>query len=143
MEKIKNPFGRILIHLTLILFAVYSIVPFMWTTLQSFKNLKDANSRTPKFIFSPTWENYTELWLRSVPENPATIAYVILAIVVLLICFMLFAQYIPIPNNIIYAGSALGFGLLFWGIPQYVDTCLLYTSPSPRDGLLSRMPSSA
>ena len=24
-----------------------------------------------------------------------------------------------------------------------VDSCLLYTSPSPRDGLLSRMPSSA
>ena len=26
---------------------------------------------------------------------------------------------------------------------QDVSTCLLYTSPSPRDGLLSRMPSSA
>ena len=26
-------------------------------------------------------------------------------------------------------------------VPSY--TCLLYTSPSPRDGLLSRMPSSA
>ena len=26
--------------------------------------------------------------------------------------------------------------------PKYM-TCLLYTSPSPRDGLLSRMPSSA
>ena len=26
---------------------------------------------------------------------------------------------------------------------QFVWTCLLYTSPSPRDGLLSRMPSSA
>ena len=25
----------------------------------------------------------------------------------------------------------------------YIDVCLLYTSPSPRDGLLSRMPSSA
>ena len=25
----------------------------------------------------------------------------------------------------------------------YIGTCLLYTSPSPRDGLLSRMPSSA
>ena len=24
-----------------------------------------------------------------------------------------------------------------------IDACLLYTSPSPRDGLLSRMPSSA
>ena len=28
----------------------------------------------------------------------------------------------------------------FWSIPE---PCLLYTSPSPRDGLLSRMPSSA
>ena len=27
--------------------------------------------------------------------------------------------------------------------PGHVDFCLLYTSPSPRDGLLSRMPSSA
>ena len=26
---------------------------------------------------------------------------------------------------------------------KHVYTCLLYTSPSPRDGLLSRMPSSA
>ena len=26
---------------------------------------------------------------------------------------------------------------------QLVNSCLLYTSPSPRDGLLSRMPSSA
>ena len=25
----------------------------------------------------------------------------------------------------------------------FIDSCLLYTSPSPRDGLLSRMPSSA
>ena len=29
-----------------------------------------------------------------------------------------------------------------YNIPKYQD-CLLYTSPSPRDGLLSRMPSSA
>ena len=28
-------------------------------------------------------------------------------------------------------------------LPAYLNTCLLYTSPSPRDGLLSRMPSSA
>ena len=26
---------------------------------------------------------------------------------------------------------------------EYIEICLLYTSPSPRDGLLSRMPSSA
>ena len=32
-------------------------------------------------------------------------------------------------------------GIGFVGNPA--KTCLLYTSPSPRDGLLSRMPSSA
>ena len=31
----------------------------------------------------------------------------------------------------------------FGKLPALVDTCLLYTSPSPRDGLLSRMPSSS
>ena len=29
------------------------------------------------------------------------------------------------------------------GAPSHYMGCLLYTSPSPRDGLLSRMPSSA
>ena len=32
--------------------------------------------------------------------------------------------------------------LQLWPAYQY-SNCLLYTSPSPRDGLLSRMPSSA
>ena len=31
----------------------------------------------------------------------------------------------------------------FFGLIHAILTCLLYTSPSPRDGLLSRMPSSA
>ena len=33
--------------------------------------------------------------------------------------------------------------LNFFGIEEGHKVCLLYTSPSPRDGLLSRMPSSA
>ena len=33
--------------------------------------------------------------------------------------------------------------LLSLGLTMFFVTCLLYTSPSPRDGLLSRMPSSA
>ena len=73
MEKIKSPIGRLLVHVALILFSIYSIVPFYWTALQSFKNLKDANSRTPKFFFTPTWENYQELWLRSLPENAVVV----------------------------------------------------------------------
>ena len=41
---------------------------------------------------------------------------------------------------------ALGMKWFCWGSladDQYDNYCLLYTSPSPRDGLLSRMPSSA
>ena len=38
-------------------------------------------------------------------------------------------------------GFRAGFAVDYVG--DQLDTCLLYTSPSPRDGLLSRMPSSA
>ena len=31
----------------------------------------------------------------------------------------------------------------YWDVYDHPFTCLLYTSPSPRDGLLCRMPSSA
>ena len=33
--------------------------------------------------------------------------------------------------------------MLAWFGADVIKVCLLYTSPSPRDGLLSRMPSSA
>ena len=51
------------------------------------------------------------------------------------------------PNNSLFALGYAG-----WGAEQldnemqenaWLSVCLLYTSPSPRDGLLSRMPSSA
>ena len=41
------------------------------------------------------------------------------------------------------AEMTTGYVLLSKTIKQLCYTCLLYTSPSPRDGLLSRMPSSA
>ncbi len=126
MDKVKSPIGRVIIHVVLILFAIYSIFPFYWTTLQSFKTLRDANSRTPKFFFAPTWENYSELWLRSTPENGTMIIFFILMAVVLLVCLMLFAEYIPLNNGVIYLIGAGGFALLLWAIPQFVDTAKFY-----------------
>ena len=44
-------------------------------------------------------------------------------------------------------GKSIGFVIIFVGLLglafSIFKICLLYTSPSPRDGLLSRMPSSA
>ena len=37
----------------------------------------------------------------------------------------------------------ISYGLSSMGYDVRISDCLLYTSPSPRDGLLSRMPSSA
>ena len=48
---------------------------------------------------------------------------------------------IEITSEILLKLQENGADLIELGIP-YSD-CLLYTSPSPRDGLLSRMPSSA
>ena len=42
-------------------------------------------------------------------------------------------------NNDIFSYETTGTG----GVFKMSRVCLLYTSPSPRDGLLSRMPSSA
>ena len=43
----------------------------------------------------------------------------------------------------VYADSTLGIEKQPFEEPKEMNICLLYTSPSPRDGLLSRMPSSA
>ena len=61
---------------------------------------------------------------------------------------------IPIQVNIFYQFIAVLLLIVFWVaeiikvkdtalLSWWAMTCLLYTSPSPRDGLLSRMPSSA
>ncbi len=126
MERIRSRSGRIFIHGALILFAIYSMVPFLWTFLQSFKSLRDANSRTPKFIFEPTWENYSELWLRSTPENGATIAFFLIAAIVILVCLLLFAEHIPLSNGVVYLLVAFGFAALLWAIPRLVDTAKFY-----------------
>ena len=44
------------------------------------------------------------------------------------------------PSSVVYLGDVAK--ALLSQLP-HPETCLLYTSPSPRDGLLSRMPSSA
>ena len=126
MDKVKSPLGRVFIHMTLVLFAIYSMVPFVWTLLQSLKTFKDAYSRTPRLFFTPTWANYQEIWLRSVPENGALIGFFLAATVIVLICVLLFAEHIPVPNSLLYILVALGFAAMIWGIPLFIDTSKFY-----------------
>ena len=52
----------------------------------------------------------------------------------------LFWHFLGLPVTLFVTGW---FDLQHPPTPNTPNTCLLYTSPSPRDGLLSRMPSSA
>ena len=53
--------------------------------------------------------------------------------------------FLGVPVGFSLGGSAMAVTTIAVVLDQVfgVYTCLLYTSPSPRDGLLSRMPSSA
>ena len=46
-------------------------------------------------------------------------------------------------NIISHVSTQISFFCISVWVETWRETCLLYTSPSPRDGLLSRMPSSA
>ena len=50
------------------------------------------------------------------------------------------AEFIAMILVIVYVGAV---AVLFLFVVMMLDICLLYTSPSPRDATLSRMPSSA
>jgi len=47
----------------LLLFAVYSAFPFIWTFLTSIKQPVDAFALPPVWLFDPTLAHYAELWL--------------------------------------------------------------------------------
>ena len=120
MDRVNSRGGRLFIHAVLVAFAIYSLTPFLWTTLQSFKSFKDAFSRVPVFIFQPTWANYQEVWIRSLPDAGSAVGYFILLAAVMLTCLMLFARHIPFNSTWIYIGGLIGYGILLWAIPQMV-----------------------
>lgn len=126
MQPIKNPIVRFFIYLILTLFALYSIIPFVWTTLQSLKTVRQANSRTPLFFFEPTFENYSDLWLDSTPENLATLAFGLLILILALVLIGFFAEHLPLPNGVIYSAILVVLVLIVWAIPQFVDTAEFY-----------------
>jgi len=126
MDRITSRPGRVLVHIVLALFAVYSLVPFFWTTLQSFKTFKDAFSRAPILIFQPTWQNYQEVWIRSLPDAGSSAGYIILIAAAVITCLMLFARYIPVNPAWIYIGGLIGYGVLLWAIPQQVYMAKYY-----------------
>ncbi len=120
MDRITSRAGRRFVHFVLLSFTVYSLVPFIWTGMQSFKTVKDAFSRTPLLLFEPTLQNYQDVWIRRVPENAEAIGLGILLAVMVLVGLLLTARSLPINDRLVYGFCLAGFGLLLWAIPQLI-----------------------
>ena len=126
MKRIENRYALAIIYLLLTAYAIFSVIPFFWTTIQSFKTPRQANSRVPLFIFEPTADNYTDLWLKVIPDDPFFIAIVLVAIFGLLVLIAINARRFPIARGYVYlVVLALGFAVL-WSIPGYVKTQTFY-----------------
>ena len=126
MQKVKNPIGLALIYIGLISYALFSLGPVLWTFLQSLKTPRQANARTPLFIFDVTWDNYINLWLKSVPENPGTVALILIGIITLLVLIGVFADRLPLQNATIYTAIVGATLVLLWMLPRFVDTAEFY-----------------
>jgi len=96
MDRVKNPVLRAFIYLALFLIVVYSVMPFVWSLITSFKFPVEANNPVPKFIgFTPTMSNYAKLWLYMKSSDFVPYALGMLAIITLVTVFAL----VSIKNN--------------------------------------------
>ena len=126
MKRIENRYALAVIYLLLTLYAIFSVTPFFWTTIQSFKTPRQANSRVPLFIFEPTTDNYTDLWLKSIPDDPLLVLLVLLAIFGILTTIAINAARFPVARGYVYlAVLALGFFVLVQ-IPSFIKTETFY-----------------
>jgi multiple sugar transport system permease protein len=86
--KKDNPLFKAGIYTLLIIWCTYSIMPFLWTLLTSFKYPVEANNpRVRIWGFTPTMDNYAQLWLKTKNGTFLPYALGILAVMLLLVIF--------------------------------------------------------
>jgi ABC-type glycerol-3-phosphate transport system permease component len=126
MRTIKKPAVKIVIYVVLLIFIVYSVLPFFWTALQSFKNVRQAFAKKPLIIFGPTLKNYEELWLSSTPENFGFLGFILIALIVGLVLLIVFADKLNVPQGLIYLGTLFLIFFIFWMVPRVINTAEFY-----------------
>jgi ABC-type glycerol-3-phosphate transport system permease component len=126
MNPVKNPIARAFMYIVLLLFSFYSVAPLLWTGLQSLKTVRQAFARTPQFIFEPTFQNYSKLWLNSTPENFGFLGMVIIGVFVTFVLLLLLGKRLPLPKSLIYFSAIALFMLGLYLIPKVVNTAEFY-----------------
>jgi ABC-type glycerol-3-phosphate transport system permease component len=126
MLQTKNRWAILGIHAVLVIWFIYSVIPFAWTFLTSIKTTRDALSREPVWNFTATPENYTELWLNAPPPNLGTLLLLLIVVLVGLIALGMAANRLPWPSYYTYLGIVVAIVGIAIAIPQIVSTASFY-----------------
>jgi multiple sugar transport system permease protein len=126
MRPLKSPLAKAIIYILLIIFIVYSVLPFFWSAMQSMKTVRQAFAKKPMIFFSPTLENYSELWISSSPENFGFLGFIIIALFAALVLLITLKKRLNIPQGLMVIGVIVFMFLILWLIPKLVDTAEFY-----------------
>ena len=126
MSRITNRYVLAVVYVILTLYALFSVLPFFWSTIQSFKTPRQANSRVPLFIFEPTADNYTDLWLKSIPDDPLLVTFILLAIYGVLTMIAINARRFPVSRGYVYLAVLVAGFIVLLLIPRFIKTETFY-----------------
>ena len=63
IQRSQKAYLNTLIYVSLAMWVVICIFPFLWTLLTSVKETRDAFATPPVWVFTPTFKHYGTLWL--------------------------------------------------------------------------------
>ncbi|MBC7121410.1 MAG: carbohydrate ABC transporter permease [Candidatus Methanosuratus sp.] len=126
MLPIRNRVARFFIYLALSMYTVTMSFPLLWAVLQSLKNVRQANSLIPVFIFKPTLESYAKLWFREVPENLPVLLLGAGAASLALILLAVLLNRRGVSKLAVIGLVVVGFSVILWAIPRYANTADWY-----------------
>lgn len=126
MTPVKHPLAKTGIYAVLILFSIYSVIPFFWAILQSLKTVRQAFARTPLFFFTPTAQNYTNLWFTSTPENFWALGMTIVGTAATFILLLMVSKKYAVPKSLIIAGIIIILAAALMLIPRMMNMAEFY-----------------
>lgn len=127
MGRIKSPILRIGVHLLLVVWILYSVLPFAWAVLTSLKRPIDANARVPKIIGFPiTADNYTELWLNMPAKEFVPYGIGLLALILVLVAVGVLSKNWRVSRPAVSAGIATVFVAALVILPRLANMAEFY-----------------
>ena len=135
MDRIKNKFGRVLVHLCLIGVSIIAVLPFLWSVLNSVKFPVEANAAVPRLWgFDVTSFNFAKLWLfvrgtsyQGPVEEFLPVGIAFLVVIAALIVFYRLNKRFSVMSAVKAGGiTVLVIVILLFLIPRFVQVSKFY-----------------